>query len=64
MHIASANGYSKVVEFLLENHANVDALDRDGWTATHASACWGHVCILFFFHDLNFFFTLSICFSS
>lgn len=46
MHIASANGYSKVVEFLLENHANVDAIDRDGWTPTHAAACWGHVCIL------------------
>lgn len=44
MHIASANGYSKVVEFLLENHAAVDAVDKDLWTPVHAAACWGHVC--------------------
>lgn len=43
--MASANGYSKVVEFLLENHAAVDAVDKDLWTAAHAAACWGHVCI-------------------
>lgn len=43
MHIASANGYSKVVEFLLENHAAVDAVDKDLWTPVHAAACWGHV---------------------
>lgn len=43
MHIAAANGYSKVVEFLLENHAAVDAVDRDLWTPVHAAACWGHV---------------------
>lgn len=45
LHVASANGYSKVVEFLLENHAAVDAVDKDLWTPAHAAACWGHVCI-------------------
>lgn len=43
LHIAAANGYTKVVEFLLENHVNVDATDKDLWTAVHAAACWGHV---------------------
>lgn len=43
LHIASANGYIKAVEFLLEQHVNVDALDRDMWSPVHAAACWGHV---------------------
>lgn len=43
LHIASANGYVRVVEFLLEQHVNVDALDKDLWTPVHAAACWGHV---------------------
>lgn len=47
LHVASANGYSKVVEFLLENHAAVDAVDRDLWTPAHAAACWGHVRLYF-----------------
>lgn len=46
MHIAAANGYSKVVEFLLENHAAVDAVDKDLWTPVHAAACWGHVSVI------------------
>lgn len=49
MHIASANGYSKVVEYLLENHAAVGAVDKDLWTPAHAAACWGHVSSQFFF---------------
>lgn len=56
MHIATANGYSKVVEFLLENHAAVDAVDKDLWTPAHAAACWGHVRIYyshFHFWDCN-----------
>lgn len=43
LHIAAANGYIKVVEFLLENHVAVDAVDNDVWTPVHAAACWGHV---------------------
>ncbi|XP_055312649.1 protein phosphatase 1 regulatory subunit 16A isoform X2 [Sitodiplosis mosellana] len=46
LHVASANGYSKVVEFLLENHAASDAVDKDLWTPAHAAACWGHMEIL------------------
>ncbi|KAI8122188.1 Protein phosphatase 1 regulatory subunit 16A [Lucilia cuprina] len=46
LHIASANGYIKVVEFLLEQHVNVDALDRDMWSPVHAAACWGHLEVL------------------
>lgn len=43
LHIAAANGYSKVVEFLLEHQACVDSVDKDLWTPVHAAACWGHV---------------------
>ncbi|KAG4066558.1 hypothetical protein HA402_007194 [Bradysia odoriphaga] len=46
LHIASANGYTKVVEFLLENHVNVDATDKDLWSPVHAAACWGHMEVL------------------
>ncbi|KAH8404436.1 hypothetical protein KR222_000419 [Zaprionus bogoriensis] len=46
LHIASANGYVRVVEFLLEQHVNVDALDKDLWTPVHAAACWGHLEVL------------------
>lgn len=60
LHVASANGYSKVVEYLLENHAAVDAVDKDLWTPAHAAACWGHVCQNAFairnFHSILFHF--------
>uniref|UniRef100_A0A1B0FEK1 Uncharacterized protein n=1 Tax=Glossina morsitans morsitans TaxID=37546 RepID=A0A1B0FEK1_GLOMM len=46
LHVAAANGYMKVVEFLLEMHVNVDALDRDMWSPVHAAACWGHLEVL------------------
>lgn len=60
MHIAAANGYSKVIEFLIENHAAVDAVDKDLWTPVHAAACWGHVSAIFdyFFLRLNFIFMI------
>ncbi|KAH8372267.1 hypothetical protein KR093_010853 [Drosophila rubida] len=46
LHIASANGYVRVVEFLLEQHVNVDAMDKDLWSPVHAAACWGHLEVL------------------
>ncbi|XP_022646333.1 protein phosphatase 1 regulatory inhibitor subunit 16B-like isoform X2 [Varroa jacobsoni] len=42
LHIASANGYISVVEFLLENGVATDAADCDLWQPIHAAACWGH----------------------
>jgi hypothetical protein len=45
LHIASANGYIKVVEFLLEHRASTDVVDHDVWQPVHAAACWGHVSI-------------------
>lgn len=53
LHIAAANGYIRVVQFLLENNVSVDAVDKDLWTAVHASACWGHVINFIFFLNLN-----------
>ncbi|XP_050097783.1 protein phosphatase 1 regulatory subunit 12B-like isoform X1 [Anopheles aquasalis] len=46
LHIASANGYTRVVEFLLEHHTSTDAVDNDLWTPVHAAACWGHMEVL------------------
>ncbi|KAI5719925.1 hypothetical protein M8J76_016696 [Diaphorina citri] len=42
LHIAAANGYLRVVEYLLDQHH----VDKDGWQPVHAAACWGHVDIL------------------
>ncbi|XP_037085410.1 protein phosphatase 1 regulatory subunit 16A-like isoform X2 [Pollicipes pollicipes] len=42
LHIAAANGYITVVEYLLDNHVCVDARDKDDWQPIHAAACWSH----------------------
>ena len=47
LHIAAANAYVEVLEFLLENEADVDVGDKDGWRPIHAAACWGNVSIGF-----------------
>ena len=41
-HIACANGYVEVLEFLLDNGALVHIGDKDDWQPIHAAACWGH----------------------
>lgn len=43
LHIAAANGYVSVVEFLLDHHVSTDVRDKDEWQPAHAAACWGHV---------------------
>ncbi len=43
MHIAAANGYDEVIEYLIDNGAKIDAKDKDGWQPIHAAACWGQV---------------------
>uniref|UniRef100_A0A3Q4M662 Protein phosphatase 1, regulatory subunit 16A n=1 Tax=Neolamprologus brichardi TaxID=32507 RepID=A0A3Q4M662_NEOBR len=43
LHIVSANGYMSVAELLLENKAQVDVKDSDGWTPLHAASCWGQM---------------------
>lgn len=43
MHIACANGYTSVLEYLLENKASLNVRDNDGWTPLHVSTFWGHV---------------------
>ncbi|UYV79819.1 PPP1R16B [Cordylochernes scorpioides] len=42
LHVAAANGYVSVVEFLLQQGVAVDAADRDNWQPIHAAACWSH----------------------
>ena len=43
MHIAAANGYTEVVNFLIDNGAKIDVVDNDYWQPIHAAACWGQV---------------------
>ena len=54
MHIASANGYNTIIEFILndcleasENGAPIipavlTVKDKDGWTPLHVATFWGH----------------------
>ncbi|XP_022256387.1 protein phosphatase 1 regulatory subunit 16A-like [Limulus polyphemus] len=42
LHIAAANGYLSVVEYLLDQHVSTDSVDNDQWQPVHAAACWGH----------------------
>ncbi|XP_033215164.1 protein phosphatase 1 regulatory subunit 16A isoform X2 [Belonocnema kinseyi] len=46
LHIAAANGYLRVVEFLLDQHVSTDIEDNDKWQPVHAAACWGHLEVL------------------
>lgn len=40
MHVSAAKGYTRVMKLLLQSGANVNALDKDGWTSLHAAAHW------------------------
>ncbi|XP_030850011.1 protein phosphatase 1 regulatory subunit 12B isoform X4 [Strongylocentrotus purpuratus] len=42
LHVASAKGYIKVMELLIQAGVDVNAKDNDGWTPLHASSHWGH----------------------
>ncbi len=42
LHSAAANGHKDVVEFLLANKADIDAVTNDGSTALHFAAANGH----------------------
>lgn len=46
LHIAAANGYVEVLEFLLDNDADTEVVDKDGWKPIHAAACWGNVSVV------------------
>ena len=43
LHVAAANGYISVVEYLLDNHVSTESVDNDMWQPIHAAACWGHL---------------------
>ncbi|KAH3772740.1 hypothetical protein DPMN_174085, partial [Dreissena polymorpha] len=40
LHVAAANGYLEVVDFLLNEHVSLEVRDEDGWLPIHAAACW------------------------
>ncbi|XP_071833631.1 protein phosphatase 1 regulatory subunit 12B-like isoform X16 [Apostichopus japonicus] len=41
LHVAASKGYMKVMELLLQNNADVNIKDCDGWTPLHAASHWG-----------------------
>lgn len=43
LHIAAANGYVEVAEFLLDNHVAVDIEDNESWQPIHAASYWAQV---------------------
>jgi len=43
LHIAAANGYIQVMEFLLSHGVSVDPVDGDSWQPVHCATCWGQV---------------------
>ncbi len=66
MHIACANGYTSILEFLLvdcqiaiESGAglippSIFATDNDGWTPLHVATFWGHVSCSIYYQLYNF----------
>ncbi|XP_060576435.1 protein phosphatase 1 regulatory subunit 16A-like isoform X2 [Ruditapes philippinarum] len=40
LHVAAANGYLDVVEFLINQRVSMEVRDEDGWLPIHAAACW------------------------
>ncbi|KAG7156325.1 phosphatase 1 regulatory inhibitor subunit 16B-like [Homarus americanus] len=46
LHIAAANGYVRVVEYLLSQNVPTEVRDHDDWSPLHAAACWGHPDVL------------------
>lgn len=56
LHIAAANGYLEVADFLLDHHVNVDARDNESWQPVHAAAYWSQVVMAEFFFFFFFLF--------
>ena len=46
LHIACANGYYPVVDYLLQQHVSIHLPDADGWKPIHAAAFWCQLPIL------------------
>ncbi|RUS77342.1 hypothetical protein EGW08_014896 [Elysia chlorotica] len=46
LHIAAANGYMDVADFLLDHHVSVDSCDAESWQPIHAASYWGQLDIL------------------
>ncbi|XP_011666022.1 protein phosphatase 1 regulatory subunit 12A isoform X1 [Strongylocentrotus purpuratus] len=46
LHVAVANGYEKVVQYLLSHNVDYAARDNDGWQPIHAAVCWAQTEII------------------
>lgn len=46
LHIASAYGYQKVIDYLIQRNVPLDSRDNDGWTPIHVAVFWGHIYVI------------------
>jgi ankyrin repeat protein len=46
LHIAAANGYTTVVQLLLDQKVSLSVIDDDGWQPLHSAAYWNEVILL------------------
>ena len=53
LYYAAANGRLEACKLLLKSGARKNAVDRNGWTAVHAAARYGHVTILRWLEMIN-----------
>jgi len=42
LHRASYNNHLEIVDFLVENGADLSACTKEGWTPLHSASRWGH----------------------
>ncbi|KAI9298648.1 ankyrin [Neoconidiobolus thromboides FSU 785] len=46
LHLASSYNHISICQYLIENGANVNPQDREGWTPLHCAAAEGHESIV------------------
>jgi len=46
LHWAAANGHLSVVEYLVNQKADINAKDKDRWTPLHSAAEKGHLSVV------------------
>jgi ankyrin repeat protein len=52
LHIASRKGYIEIVKYLAENGADINAVEKDGFTSLHFACVWGSLKAVQFLVDM------------